>query len=136
MAGSDPVRTGPLGGGGDIEPTGLVSIAVGGSFRGDLDLERNILSVVLARASDRAWKGSGIEKDRGDRGSGAAGVGDVGENAEGDIGGLTLLGIVEDEVGDTIGFGSERSEGVVTDFIATDGFWMADLLFFCLLQRW
>jgi hypothetical protein len=91
--------------------------------------------VVVARASDRAWKGSGIEKDREDRGSGTAVVGDVGENADGDIGGLTPFGIIEVNVGDTIGFGSERSEGVMTEFITDVGFWVAVLVFFCLVQR-
>lgn len=90
--GSDPIRTGRLGGGGD--PAALVLIALGGDFRGDFDLDRNMLSVVVARVNGRAWKGSGIEKAFEDRGSGEAFVGEVGSKADGDIGGLTLLDIV------------------------------------------
>lgn len=75
----------------DVDSVGFVLMAVGGDFRGDFGLERKMLSVVVARVIDRAWKGSGIEKDFEDRPSGKALIG-VGEKAEGDIGGLTLAG--------------------------------------------
>lgn len=93
MAGSDPVRAGWLRGE-DDDPVGLISMAAGGDFRGDFDLERKMLSVVVARVIDRAWKGRGIEKDFEDRASGDSVIGEVGEKAEGDIGGLTLLDVV------------------------------------------
>ena len=69
----------------DVDSVVFVLMAVGGDFRGDFDLERKMLSVVAARVIDRAWKGSGIEKDFEDRPSGEALIG-VGEKAEGDIG--------------------------------------------------
>ena len=50
--GSDPVRMGWFGG--EDDPVDLVSMAVGGGIRGDFDLERNMLSVVVARVIDRA----------------------------------------------------------------------------------
>lgn len=68
-------------------------MAMGGDIRGDFDLERNMLPVVVARVIDRAWKGRGTGKDLEDRDSGEAVIGEVGEKAAGDIGGLTLLDV-------------------------------------------
>lgn len=54
MAGSEPIRSGWLGGsGGEVGSSGVVLMEVGGGFRGDLDMERNMLSVVAARVIDR-----------------------------------------------------------------------------------
>lgn len=90
---------------------------MGGDFRGDFDLDRNMLSVVAARVIDRAWNGRGIWNDLDDRASGEDLTGDVGEKAEGDIGGLTPLAIgafsllSDVDAGGSIGLGSERSSG-------------------------
>jgi hypothetical protein len=95
VEGSHPVHIGALGGaGGNVDAAaGLVLMNVGGDFRGDFDLDRNMLSVVAARVMDRVWKGSVIGKDLGDRASGTGVLGEAGEKAEGDIDGLALLDI-------------------------------------------
>ncbi len=106
---------------------GLILRAVGGDFRGDLDPDRNMLSVVVARVIDRPWKGCGIGKDFEDRASGEAVTEEEVEKADGDIGGLTLLDIVaywavsDVELGEMIGLGSERPSGALADSIGGSG---------------
>jgi hypothetical protein len=117
-AGSDPVRTGRLGAA-ELEAVGagLGLIDDGGGFLGDFERDRNMLSVVVARVSDRGWKARGMENARDTRASEEVAVGEEGENAEGDIGGLALLGMgwcwfrSEADIDDLMGLGSERSWG-------------------------
>jgi hypothetical protein len=128
MAGSEPIRIGRLdGSGGEVGSAGLVLIDVGGGFRGDFDVDRNMLSVVVARVTDRGWKGSEIEKDFDGRASGVDVVGEIDEKAEGDIGGLALLGIVaywllsDARGGELIGCGSDGSSDCLVEAIAESG---------------
>lgn len=54
MVGSEPMRIGWLVGSvGEVDCPGVVVIEFGGGFRADLDMERNMLSVVAARVIDR-----------------------------------------------------------------------------------
>lgn len=118
MADSDVDRTGPSRVGDAVELAEIASIDVGGAFRGDLGLDRNMLSVVVARVIDRFWNVRDTENGFEERGSGDGFVGEMGEKVEGDIGGLISRDTVanctrsEGEVGEPVELGSGRSSSI------------------------